>query len=99
AVVRVALRPDGKEFESTRADARANYALASLPSGTYDVAVAADGGLYVVGSAIALQPGEKRSLSLSLKAAPEEGTQPPPPEQPAGEKDKEKEKGKEGEGD
>lgn len=66
ATVKVALRPDATLFDSARTDARGNYTLARLPSGTYDVAVEADGGLYVVGAPLALQPGESRTLGLSI---------------------------------
>jgi hypothetical protein len=52
--------------------------MGSLPPGQYDVAVEADGGLYVVGESLALQAGEKRTMSLSVLQEP-----PPPPEPPA----------------
>ena len=99
AVVRVALRPDARIFESGKADERGNYALGSLPPGTYDVAVQADGGLYVVNTPLALHPGEQRALSLSILAKADEPATPPSgepnPPKPEEEKDKGKEKEKE----
>jgi hypothetical protein len=91
AVVKLALRPDAKVYESTRTDAKGSYSLSGLPSGTYDVAVESAGGLYVSTAPVSLVPGEKRALSLSIRPdaqkgdtsadppAPGEPTPPPPP--------------------
>lgn len=86
AVVKASLRPDAKLFESTRTDGKGNYKMPGLPSGVYDVAVVADGGYYVVGGAVSLEPGESRSLSLAVRPKAEGGSpnlqEPPPPEPP-----------------
>ena len=67
AVVKVALRPDAKVYESTRTDAKGSYSVAGLPSGTYDVAVESSGGLYVSTAPVSLVAGEKRDLSLTIR--------------------------------
>jgi len=67
AVVKLALRPDAKVFSSVTSDELGAYSLSDLPVGTYDVAVEADGGLYVVGSPLALKGGETRQVSLSVE--------------------------------
>ena len=97
AVVKLALRPDARIYESGKTDARGVYSLSGLPPGTYDVAVESSGGLYVVGAAVALEAGERRSLSLGIKADADAAdrssralsdepepppTEPPPPEPP-----------------
>jgi hypothetical protein len=90
AVVKVALRPDAKVYESTRTDAKGAYSLAGLPSGTYDVAVESSGGLYVSPQPLSLEAGEKRDLSLSIRPQAKKGDvsaegdnpAPPPPQPP-----------------
>src|SRR5712691_7737814 len=67
AVLKLAHRPDSKIFESARTDAKGRYSLSGLPSGSYDLAVETDGGLYLVGAPFALQPGERRTMSLSVR--------------------------------
>lgn len=91
AVVKASLRSDARIFESAKADAKGNYSLPSLPAGTYDVAIEADGGLYVVSGALALRPGERRAMSLSVRATADE---PPPATPPSEGEDKSKEKQK-----
>lgn len=92
AVVKVALRPDAKVYQSARTDAKGSYSLSGLPSGTYDVAVESSGGLYVSTASLNLVPGEKRDLSLSIRPEsrretkadePTPGEPPPPAEPPA----------------
>jgi uncharacterized surface anchored protein len=75
AVVKLALRSDAKAFESAKTDEKGGYTIPSLPAGNYDVAVEADGGMYIVPAPMALQAGEQRSLSLSVM--PKEATAEP----------------------
>ena len=86
AVVKVALRPDARVYESARTDAKGAYSLSGLPSGTYDVAVESSGGLFVSPSPVNLVSGEKRDLSLAIRPQPQksdtsaqEEPAPPPP--------------------
>ena len=93
AIVKVALRPDAKVYESARTDAKGSYSLSGLPMGTYDVAVQSTGGLYVSTAPVNLVAGEKRDLSLSIRPQEPKGgtnaegepapapppTEPPPP--------------------
>ena len=73
AVVKVALRPDAKVYESARTDAKGSYSLSGLPTGTYDVAVESSGGLYVSPSTVSLVAGEKRDLSLAIRPNAKKG--------------------------
>lgn len=73
AVVKVALRPDAKVYESARTDAKGSYSLSGLPTGTYDVAVESSGGLYVSPAPVSLVAGEKRDLSLAIRPDAKKG--------------------------
>lgn len=97
AVLKLALRSGGVMLESAKADAKGRYAISDIPSGSYDVAVEVDGGLYLVGAEVALSPGEKRSMSLSVLPSDDEPAPPTPPAEPpkAEEGDKEAEPEKE----
>jgi hypothetical protein len=96
AVVKVALRPDARVYESARTDAKGSYSLSGLPTGTYDVAVESSGGLYVSPAPVTLVAGEKRDLSLAIRPETQKGDtsaegepapaptpEPPPPPPPA----------------
>ena len=90
ATVKVARHADAKIFESARTGVRGNYMLSDLPAGTYDLAVQTEDGMYLVGAPLALEPGERRSLSLSVRPHGGKGQtadepeptppNPPPPE-------------------
>ena len=90
ATVKVARHSDARIFESAKTGIKGNYSLSDLPAGTYDIAVQTSQGLYVVNAPVALEPGEKLSLILSVRPtprsksragadAPETSPSPPPP--------------------
>ncbi|MGH7410417.1 MAG: carboxypeptidase-like regulatory domain-containing protein, partial [Candidatus Methylomirabilis sp.] len=86
AVVKVALRPEARIYQSAKTGPKGDYSISELPPGTYDVAVEADGGLYVLSGPLALQPAERRTVSLSVRPddpnrtdAPDAEPEPPVP--------------------
>jgi hypothetical protein len=84
AVVKAASLTDSKIYESAVTNDKGNYSLSGLPAGKYDVAVQSGGGLYVVSGVVALEPGEKRTLSLAVRPAghKQEAAEEPPPAEP-----------------
>src|SRR5262245_52638297 len=67
AVVKLSRRADKKIYESQKSAQDGSYAVASLPSGDYDLAIEAEGGVFVVNAPVELQPGEQRQVSFSIK--------------------------------
>jgi hypothetical protein len=82
AVLKLALKDGETTFESGQADSEGQYSLSGIPSGSYDVAVETGGGLYLLSPALALSPGEQRSLSLSLQPDADEPAPKSPPDTP-----------------
>jgi len=56
----------GRVFSSSAADDDGSFALGDLHPSTYRLAVESDGGLYVVGTPVALAPGTARTLNLAV---------------------------------
>jgi hypothetical protein len=90
-VVRAANLTSSQVYESTQTDKSGRYAFANLPSGQYQVAVAAGEGLYVNPDRIPVMQGRKTLFSLALSpdsskpSGKPEGQEPPPepPPEPA----------------
>jgi len=81
-VVKAANLNTSQVFESTQTDKSGRYALPSLPSGQYQVAVAAGEGLYVNPDRIPVMQGRKTLFSLALNPRSQNDRQEPPPEPP-----------------
>ena len=71
----------GEIFSSAPTGNDGGFALDNLPASTYEFAVESSGGLYVVATPLALEPGETKALNLAVaKAAPaSESATPRPP--------------------
>jgi carboxypeptidase family protein len=85
-VVKVANLTTSQIFDSSQTDRSGRYALASLPSGQYQVAVQAGEGLYVNPDRIPVIQGRKTLFSMALnpaKVTDDPPAQEPPPPQPA----------------
>ncbi len=83
-VVKVANLSTSQTFASGQTDRSGHYAFEALPSGKYQVAVAASEGLYVNSSQIPVIQGRKTLFSLALKPSPtrQDDPNPPPPDNP-----------------
>ena len=84
-VVKVANLSTSQIFNSAQTDKSGRYALGSLPSGQYQVAVQAGEGLYVNPDRIPVIQGRKTLFSMALnraQAADDPPPQEPPPPQP-----------------
>ena len=89
-VVKVANLSTSQIFSSSQTDRSGHYALSSLPSGQYQVAVQAGEGLYVNPDRIPVLQGRKTLFSMALNPAAAPGVNPtgqdnpppPPPDQP-----------------
>ena len=84
-VVKVANLSTSQIFDSAQTDKSGRYALGSLPSGQYQVAVQAGEGLYVNPDRIPVIQGRKTLFSMALnpaRAADDPPPQEPPPPQP-----------------
>lgn len=58
-------------FSSAPTGDDGGFALHELPASTYELAVESSGGLYVVATPLALEPGETKAVNLALaKTAP-----------------------------
>jgi carboxypeptidase family protein len=85
-VVKVANLTTSQVFDSAQTDKSGHYALSTLPSGQYQVAVQAGEGLYVNPDRIPVLQGRKTLFSMALnpaKALDDPPPQEPPPPQPA----------------
>ncbi|PYQ11212.1 MAG: hypothetical protein DMH00_08745 [Acidobacteria bacterium] len=82
-VVRVANLSTSEIFASTQTDNSGRYALPSLPSGQYQLAVEANEGLYVNPDRIPVLQGRKTLFSLALNPS-RAADEPPPPDNPPG---------------
>jgi len=83
-VVKAANLSTSQVFASDRTDKSGRYALSTLPSGQYQVAVETGEGLYVNQEKVPVLQGRKTLFSLALN--PVRGQDdPPPPENPPGE--------------
>jgi len=78
-VVKVANLSTSQIFDSAQTDKSGRYALGSLPSGQYQVAVQAGEGLYVNPDRIPVIQGRKTLFSMALNPA-QAADDPPPPE-------------------
>ena len=58
----------GEVYTSGPSDSEGNYELTNVPASTYEVAVEADGGLYLVQSPLKLAPGQMQSVNLAVNA-------------------------------
>ncbi|HEU5182706.1 MAG TPA: carboxypeptidase-like regulatory domain-containing protein [Candidatus Polarisedimenticolia bacterium] len=83
-VVKVANLSTSQTFASGQTDRSGRYAFEALPSGKYQVAVAASEGLYVNSSEIPVIQGRKTLFSLALKPGQtrQDDPNPPPPDNP-----------------
>jgi len=93
-VVKVANLSTSQIFASSQTDRSGHYALSSLPSGQYQVAVQTGEGLYVNPDRIPVIQGRKTLFSMALNPAASQGATsdnptgqenpppPPPPDQP-----------------
>jgi hypothetical protein len=64
-------------YRSAPADENGDFEVEGLPAAVYQVAVEADGGLYVVPSPLAIEAAATRTLNLAVGAAPStEGSSP-----------------------
>jgi len=79
-VVKVANLSTSQIFDSAQTDKSGRYAVASLPSGQYQVAVQAGEGLYVNPDRIPVIQGRKTLFSMALN--PEKGADDPPAQEP-----------------
>jgi carboxypeptidase family protein len=92
-VVKVANLATSQVFDSSQTDKSGHYALSTLPSGQYQVAVQAGEGLYVNPDRIPVIQGRKTLFSMALNPAkvaddppaPEPPPQPPPDQPPPAE--------------
>ena len=77
ATVKAAHLPSETIFESAPSDEAGRFSLADLPSGSYELAVATDEGLFPTRQTFLIEGGETRVLALALALAddedPEEG--------------------------
>ena len=83
-VVKVANLSTSQIFASGQTDRSGHYAFDALPSGKYQVAVAASEGLYVNSAQVPVIQGRKTLFSLALKPgqAQNDRQDPPPPDPP-----------------
>lgn len=82
-VVKAANLSTSQTFASGQTDRSGRYAFEALPSGKYQVAVAANEGLYVNSSQVPVMQGRKTLFSLALKPGQaQDDPQPPPPDNP-----------------
>ena len=81
-VVKAANLSTSQVFDSMQTDKSGRYAFPSLPSGQYQVAVAAGEGLYVNPDRIPVMQGRKTLFSLALNPRAQNDRQEPPPEPP-----------------
>ena len=83
-VVKVANLSTSQTFASAQTDRSGHYAFDALPSGKYQVAVAASEGMYVNSAQVPVIQGRKTLFSLALKPgqAQDDPQNPPPPENP-----------------
>ena len=58
----------GEMYSSQITDADGSYSIAGLPAATYELAVEADGGLYLAGPPLQLMPGQTRDLNVAVNA-------------------------------
>jgi hypothetical protein len=79
-VVKVANLTTSEIFDSAQTDKSGRYALGSLPSGQYQVAVQAGEGLYVNPDRIPVIQGRKTLFSMALN--PASGKDDPPAQEP-----------------
>ena len=56
----------GEIFSSAPASDEGSFVLDGLPASTYELAVESDGGLYLVGTPLALAPGTAQTLNLAV---------------------------------
>ena len=85
-VVKVANLSTSQVFDSAQTDKSGRYALSTLPSGQYQVAVQAAEGLYVNPDRIPVLQGRKTLFSMALNPTAGKDDPPaqePPPPQPA----------------
>jgi hypothetical protein len=68
ARVHVADPHTGEVFSSAPVTERGDFAVEGLPPSTYELAVESQGGLYVIDSAVAVQAGEARDVTLAVNA-------------------------------
>ena len=85
-VVKVANLSTSQVFASTQTDRSGHYALSTLPSGQYEVAVEAGEGLYVSQERVPVIQGRKTLYSFALNPTQAQdnppGQEPPPPPPP-----------------
>lgn len=82
-VVKIANLSTSQTFASVQTDRSGRYAFEALPSGKYQVAVAASEGLYVNSSQVPVIQGRKTLFSLALKPGQaQDDPNPPPPDNP-----------------
>ncbi len=60
----------GEIFSSAPAGDDGSFVLEGLPASTYELAVESDGGLYLVGTPLALAPGSAQTLNLAVSRQP-----------------------------
>jgi hypothetical protein len=70
AIIHLADIDTGKIFSSTPTTADGHFVLTDLPEATYRVAVAVDGGLYPVDTALPLSSAGTRTVTLAIKPQP-----------------------------
>jgi hypothetical protein len=81
-VVKVANLSTSQTFASGETDRSGRYAFETLPSGKYQVAVAAKEGLYVNSGQVPVIQGRKTLFSLALKPGQAQDPPTPPPPDP-----------------
>jgi hypothetical protein len=59
----------GRIYQSDWTGNDGSFRVEGLPAAGYELAVEANGGLYVVGSAVQLAPGQTRDVQLAINAA------------------------------
>jgi len=70
AVVHLADSDTGEIFSSTPTTADGRFVLVDLPEATYQIAVAVDGGLYPLDTALPLSAASIRTVTLAIKPQP-----------------------------
>jgi len=66
----------GEVYRSDRTDTSGAFVLADLPPAAYELAVEKEGGLYLVGTPVQLEPGQTRDVQVAIhpQAAPDPKT-------------------------
>ena len=70
----------GRVFTSQPSGADGSFALTEVPPATYEVAVEANGGLYVVRTPLELSSGDARNLQVAVTPLAPAQMAPPPPD-------------------